>query len=158
MTPGEYLTTAYGPPWGGIQGAGITTSGGLAIGGGAPRWYMIAVDPQLIAHGTLVDVWPNPFGWNGPFLAADTGGAIQGRRIDFYDWRGRLAQYRWGQRQAQATPRRGASTAPSRDRRHRLRARTPAREHRLAARCRACADASPSRRWPTRPAGPSVRS
>ena len=29
VTPGTYLTTAYGPPWGGIQGAGITTSGGL---------------------------------------------------------------------------------------------------------------------------------
>jgi 3D (Asp-Asp-Asp) domain-containing protein len=102
VTAGEYLTTAYGPPWGGIQGAGITTSGGLAIGGGAPRWYVIAVDPQLISHGTLVQVWPNPFGWHGAFLAADTGGAIQGRRIDFYDWRGRLAQYRWGHRQADA--------------------------------------------------------
>jgi hypothetical protein len=63
---------------------------------------MIAVDPRLIAHGTLVDVWPNPFGWDGPFVAADTGGAIQGRRIDFYDWRGRATQYRWGARQATA--------------------------------------------------------
>ena len=52
--PGRYLTTAYGPPWGGIQGAGQATSGGLAIAGGAPRWYMIAVDPLLIGHGQLV--------------------------------------------------------------------------------------------------------
>jgi 3D (Asp-Asp-Asp) domain-containing protein len=104
VASGQYLTTAYGPPWGGIQGAGITTSGGLAIGGGAPRWYMIAVDPRLISHGELVHVWPNPFAWDGAFLAADTGGAIQGRRIDFYDWRGRLAQYRWGQREATAAP------------------------------------------------------
>src|SRR3954452_20523748 len=66
VTPGTYLTTAYGPPWGGIQGAGITTSGGLAINGGAPHWYVIAVDPALIAHGTLVRLWPNPFGWQGP--------------------------------------------------------------------------------------------
>jgi 3D (Asp-Asp-Asp) domain-containing protein len=102
VTPGTYLTTAYGPPWGGIQGVGISTSGGLLIGGGAPRWYVIAVDPRLIAHGTLVQVWPNPFAWHGAFLAADTGGAIQGRRIDFYDWRGRVTQYRWGSRQAEA--------------------------------------------------------
>ncbi|RKQ92971.1 3D (Asp-Asp-Asp) domain-containing protein [Solirubrobacter pauli] len=98
VTPGEYLATSYGPPWGGIQGAGLATSGGLRIGGGAPRWYQVAVDPQLISHGTLVYLWPNPFSWTGPFLAADTGGAIRGRRIDFYDWRGRLAQYAWGHR------------------------------------------------------------
>ena len=65
---------------------------------------MIAVDPRLISHGTLVYLWPNPFAWKGPFLAADTGGAIQGRRIDFYDWRGRLAQYRWGHRHTTASP------------------------------------------------------
>jgi 3D (Asp-Asp-Asp) domain-containing protein len=104
ITPGEYLSTAYGPPWGGIQGQGIATSGGLRIGGRSPRWYMIAVDPRLISHGTLVYLWPNPFAWKGPFLAADTGGAIQGRRIDFYDWRGRLAQYRWGHRHSTASP------------------------------------------------------
>ena len=40
----------------------------------SPRWYMIAVDPRLIGHGTLVYLWPNPFAWKGPFLAADTGG------------------------------------------------------------------------------------
>ncbi len=101
---GEYVATSYGPPWGGIQGQGIATSGGLRIGGGSPRWYMIAVDPALIGHGTLVYLWPNPFGWQGPFLSADTGGAIQGRRIDFYDWRGRLAQLRWGHRQTTASP------------------------------------------------------
>src|SRR4051812_27115496 len=30
LTPGPYESTAYGPPWGGIQGAGLSTSGGLA--------------------------------------------------------------------------------------------------------------------------------
>ena len=57
---------------------------------------MIAVDPALIGHGQLVYLWPNPFGWRGPFLAADTGSAIQGRRIDFYDWRGRAHPARLG--------------------------------------------------------------
>src|SRR4051794_16776137 len=100
LAEGRYRTTAYGPPWGGIQGDGQATSGGLAIGGGAPRWYMIAVDPLLIGHGQLVYAWPNPFAWRGPFLAADTGAAILGHRIDFYDWRGRLTQRRWGTRTA----------------------------------------------------------
>jgi 3D (Asp-Asp-Asp) domain-containing protein len=105
ITPATYGTTAYGPPWGGIQGAGISTSGGLPIRGGAPRWYMIAVSPSLISHGTFVYIWPNPFGWKGPFFAADTGGAIVGNRIDFYDWRGRATQLRWGLRDAQVSAR-----------------------------------------------------
>jgi 3D (Asp-Asp-Asp) domain-containing protein len=110
ITPGRYGTTSYGPPWGGIQGAGISTSGGLPIRGGAPRWYMIAVSPSLISHGTFVYIWPNPFGWKGPFFAADTGGAIVGNRIDFYDWRGRVSQLRWGLRDAQVSARPIAAT------------------------------------------------
>jgi 3D (Asp-Asp-Asp) domain-containing protein len=98
LTPGEYVSTSYGPPWGGIQGAGHVTSGGLRINGGRPRWYIVAVDPVLIGHGRLVYLWPNPFDWAGPFLAADTGGAIQQHRIDFYDWRGRTHQRAWGRR------------------------------------------------------------
>jgi 3D (Asp-Asp-Asp) domain-containing protein len=100
VTTGRYETTAYGPPWGGIQGEGRATSGGLILAGGAPRWYMVAVDPLLIGHGRFVYIWPNPFGWRGPFLAADTGGAIQQRRIDFYDWRGRATQLAWARRVA----------------------------------------------------------
>jgi 3D (Asp-Asp-Asp) domain-containing protein len=98
VTPGRYASTAYGPPWGGLQGAGIATSGGLPILGGAPRWYMVAADPAYLQHGNLVYIWPNPFDWKGPVLVADTGGAILSRRIDFYDWRGRAMQYRWGTR------------------------------------------------------------
>lgn len=105
ITPGDYVSTAYGPPWGGIQGAGNQTSGGLKINKGSPQKYFIAVDPKLIGHGTWVYVWPNPFGWAGPFLAADTGGAIVQHRIDFYDWRGRATQYGWGRRVVKASAR-----------------------------------------------------
>jgi 3D (Asp-Asp-Asp) domain-containing protein len=115
---GRYSATAYGPPWGGIQGPGLATSGGLPIGGGAPRWYTIAVDPRLIGHGTFVYIWPNPFGWKGPFFAADTGGAIVGNRIDFYDWRGRASQLRWAMRDVAVAQHplvagRGGSTDPA---------------------------------------------
>jgi hypothetical protein len=51
----------------------------------------------VISLGQWVYAWPNPFGWRGPFLAADTGGRIKGRAIDFYDWRGRAYQNRWSQ-------------------------------------------------------------
>ncbi|MDQ8045448.1 MAG: 3D domain-containing protein [Patulibacter sp.] len=106
FTGGNYVSTSYGPPWGGIQGDGVRTAGGLRLNGGAPREYFIAVDPNLIALGTWVYLWPNPFGWRGAFLAADTGGAIIGRRIDFYDWRGRARQEGWGRVhvRASATP------------------------------------------------------
>jgi 3D (Asp-Asp-Asp) domain-containing protein len=103
IAPGRYSATAYGPPWGGIQGAGIATSGGLPIRGGAPRWYMIATSPTAIQHGNFVFIWPNPFGWKGPFFSADTGGAIVGNRIDFYDWRGRASQLRWGLRSVEVS-------------------------------------------------------
>jgi 3D (Asp-Asp-Asp) domain-containing protein len=110
VTPGRYVSTAYGPPWGGIQGAGIATSGGLPIAGGAPRWYMIAADRAYLQHGNFVYVWPNPFGWKGSFLVADTGGAILSRRVDFYDWRGRATQYRWGTRTVEVSARPIAAT------------------------------------------------
>lgn len=115
VTAGRFVTTAYGPPWGGINGPGLATSGGLAIGGGSPRMYVIAVDPLLIGHGRLVHVWPNPFGWRGPFLAADTGGAIQGLRIDFYDWRGRARQLGWGHQPARVSTRPIVAGGPAGD-------------------------------------------
>lgn len=101
ITEGVFRTTAYGPPWGvdpvsGVdQGAGIATAGGLRLNGGAPRKYLVATDPSVISLGQLIYIWPNPFGWRGPFLTADTGGAINGRDIDFYDWRGRETQLAW---------------------------------------------------------------
>jgi 3D (Asp-Asp-Asp) domain-containing protein len=100
LTMGAFRSTAYGPPWGGLQGLGVATAGGILIAGGAPKRYIIATDPSVIALGQWVYVWPNPFGWRGPFLAADTGGRIKGRVIDFYDWRGRAYQNRWNQQTA----------------------------------------------------------
>ncbi|MGI8731114.1 MAG: serine hydrolase, partial [Solirubrobacteraceae bacterium] len=97
LTTGAFRSTAYGPPWGGLQGLGVATAGGILVAGGAPKRYLIAADPQVISLGQWVYAWPNPFGWRGPFLAADTGGRIKGRTIDFYDWRGRAYQNRWNQ-------------------------------------------------------------
>lgn len=98
LRAGSYLSTSYGPPWNAMQGYGVT-SGGIPLhdpsSGENRRAYVLAVDPALISHGTLVYVWPNPFGWRGPFVAADTGGAIVDRHIDIYDWRGRDYQLRW---------------------------------------------------------------
>lgn len=93
---GRFTATSYGPPWGGIQGSGVTATGVNLHR--SPHVYGIAVDPSVIPLGTRVRVQPNPFGYGGTFRAFDTGGAIKGNRIDFYDWRGRAAQNRWGSR------------------------------------------------------------
>jgi 3D (Asp-Asp-Asp) domain-containing protein len=100
---GEWLATAYGPPWEGIQGTGITTTG-IDLRPAKPA-YIIAVDPTVIPLGSYVHVSPNPFGDNAiTFQAADTGGAIVGKHIDIYDWEGRAAQDAWGTRHVTITP------------------------------------------------------
>lgn len=94
VVPGRYDSTAYGPPWGGINGTGVTATGiNLRP---ARRLYGVAVDPNLIPLGQNVYAWPNPFRYTGPFRAFDTGGAIKGRHLDFYDWRGHSYQDKWG--------------------------------------------------------------
>jgi 3D (Asp-Asp-Asp) domain-containing protein len=93
---GTYVSTAYGPPWNSLQGFGVT-AGGIDLRPAKPK-YIVAVDPSRVPIGFPVYLWPNPFSWKGPFIAADTGGAILGARIDFYDWRGRATQYAWGTR------------------------------------------------------------
>jgi 3D (Asp-Asp-Asp) domain-containing protein len=107
---GEWVATAYGPPWGGIQGEGITATGiNLQHD---PHDYIIAVDPSVIHLGTYWHVVPNP--WGNPkltFLAGDTGGAILGKHIDIYDWEGRTAQNAWGARHVTLTPATGNGTA-----------------------------------------------
>ncbi len=91
-----FSSTAYGPPWVGIQGTGVTATG-FDLRSGQQR-YGIAVDPRVIRLGSLVHVWPNPFHRRQAFRAFDTGGAIKGRRIDFFDARGRKFQNAWGRR------------------------------------------------------------
>lgn len=102
-TGGEWLATAYGPPWEGIQGTGVTATG-IDLRP-AKAAYIIAVDPNVIPLGSHVHVSPNPFGDDQiTFLAADTGGAILGKHIDIYDWRGRSYQNAWGARHVTVTP------------------------------------------------------
>ena len=99
---GNWVATAYGPPWGGIQGTGITATG-INLTAGPPA-YVIAVDPAVITLGSFAHVNPNPFGTSHAFYAGDTGGAILGRHIDIYDWHGRGAQDAWGKRKVRVIP------------------------------------------------------
>jgi 3D (Asp-Asp-Asp) domain-containing protein len=97
---GTFLATAYGPPWDSMNGTGVTSQGTDLTGDKGKGRYLIAVDPNVIPYGTHVQIDPNPFG--NPkivFKADDTGGEINGRHIDIFDWRGRASQLRWGSRQ-----------------------------------------------------------
>ena len=99
---GAWEATAYGPPWGGIQGDGVTATG-LDLTAGQPA-YEIAVDPTVIPLGSFEHVTPNPFSTRHAFYAGDTGGAILGKHVDIYDWQGRAAQDAWGVRHVTVTP------------------------------------------------------
>jgi 3D (Asp-Asp-Asp) domain-containing protein len=107
---GRFMTTAYGPPWGGIQGGG-TTATGVNLRR-SPHVYGVAVDPSVIPLGTQVYASPNPFGRTGPFRAFDTGGAIKGNRLDFYDWRGRKRQNAWGRKMVRVSSARLSGSTP----------------------------------------------
>lgn len=107
----EWVATAYGPPWDGIQGSGVTATG-IDLRPAKPA-YIIAVDPTVIPLGSYVHVVPNPFGNDAiSFLAADTGGAIIGKHIDIYDWRGRASQDAWGTRHVTVTSAAKTGTGP----------------------------------------------
>jgi 3D (Asp-Asp-Asp) domain-containing protein len=99
---GSWVATAYGPPWGGIEGTGVTATS-LDLTAGQPA-FEVAVDPSLIALRSYVHVQPNPFGTTSAFYAGDTGGAITGKHVDIYDWRGRADQNTWGNRSVAVTP------------------------------------------------------
>ena len=98
---GSWLATAYGPPWGGINGDGITATG-INLSAGQPM-YEIAVDPAVIPLSSYAHVTPNPFATSSAFLAGDTGGAILGKHVDIYDWEGRQSQLAWGERHVNVT-------------------------------------------------------
>ena len=99
---GSWIATAYGPPWNAINGTGVTATG-LNLTAGPPA-YEIAVDPAVIPLQTFAHVQPNPFGTTRAFYAGDTGGAIIGRHVDIYDWKGRADQNAWGVRHVNVTP------------------------------------------------------
>lgn len=99
---GTWTATAYGPPWGGINGAGEATACGVKLDGGAPEFFAVAA-PSSLPCGTVLRIQPNPFGTNSNFVVWDRGGAIVGKRLDFYDWRGRESQLQWGSRKVQVT-------------------------------------------------------
>ena len=99
---GPWIATAYGPPWNAINGTGVTATG-LNLTAGPPA-YEIAVDPAVIPLQTFAHVQPNPFGTTRAFYAGDTGGAIIGRHVDIYDWKGRADQNAWGVRHVNVTP------------------------------------------------------
>lgn len=108
---GRFVATSYGPPWGGIQGTGVTASGVNLKGN--PHIYGVAADPRVLPLGSRVKITPNPFGYRGDFRVFDTGGAIKGKRIDFYDWRGRGAQLAWGSKSVTVSTTSGASSSRS---------------------------------------------
>jgi 3D (Asp-Asp-Asp) domain-containing protein len=62
----SWIATAYGPPWGGIEGDGITATG-PNLTAGQPA-LEVAVDPRVIALGSYIRVQPNPFQTTGAFL------------------------------------------------------------------------------------------
>lgn len=101
-----FTATAYGPPWNSENGSGKTATG-IQLAPeptGTPGPYIVAVDPSVIPLGTKLKIWPNPFGDpNIVFSAQDTGGAIQGNRIDFLDMISRNSQDAWGSRPVQVT-------------------------------------------------------
>ncbi|MHB1838091.1 MAG: 3D domain-containing protein, partial [Solirubrobacteraceae bacterium] len=98
---GSWIATAYGPPWNAINGSGVTATG-LNLTAGPPA-YEIAVDPAVIPLRSFAYVRPNPFGTSRAFYAGDTGGAIVGRHVDIYDWKGRANQDAWGVRHVTVT-------------------------------------------------------
>jgi 3D (Asp-Asp-Asp) domain-containing protein len=78
--------TGYDPFPPGGSGTGKTASGLMA------RFGIVATDPRVVPLGTLVFVEGYGFG-----LAADTGGAIKGNKIDLC-FNTRAEAYQWGRK------------------------------------------------------------
>jgi 3D (Asp-Asp-Asp) domain-containing protein len=87
-----YIATAYILSDG--NGDGVTATGTVPS-----RGRTIAVDPRQIPYGSRVYI-----NGTGPYIAEDTGGAIQGKRLDIYFGDGAEA-YReaieWGRREVE---------------------------------------------------------
>ena len=91
---GAWLATAYGPPWGGIQGDGVTATG-INLTAGQPM-LEVAVDPSVIPLRSFVHVQPNPFNTAGAFYAGRHRRRDHRQHVDIYDWRGRADAGRVG--------------------------------------------------------------
>lgn len=75
-----WIATAYAPALGGINGSGtgLTASSTKVVEG-----RTIAVDPDVIPYGSVVAIYvPSKNEYSGLYLAEDTGGAIDGKKID----------------------------------------------------------------------------
>jgi 3D (Asp-Asp-Asp) domain-containing protein len=109
LTAGTYSPTAYFPnphaPATNCSSTCTSTASGIRVDNATRRAYLIASNPSLNQYGALAYIWPNPYGWAGPFVVADTGGAFhRAGRLDFYifigpgeSWQSALARaYQWG--------------------------------------------------------------
>jgi 3D (Asp-Asp-Asp) domain-containing protein len=109
LTAGVYSPTAYFPnphaPATNCAATCLSTASGIRVNNAIRRAYLIASNPRLNQYGALAYVWPNPYGWTGPFVVADTGSAFhRSGRLDFYifigvgeSWQQALARaYQWG--------------------------------------------------------------
>jgi 3D (Asp-Asp-Asp) domain-containing protein len=108
IAAGEYSPTAYFPhpdtPSTNCAATCLVTACGIRVNNARRRAYLIASNPHLNQYGALAYIWPNPYGWTGPFVVADTGSAFGGiGRLDFYifqdtgeTWQQALARaYQW---------------------------------------------------------------
>lgn len=108
----NYVATAYAPSAGGINcGAGCgSTASGIRVDAGKRRAYIVASNPMMNKYGAFAYIWPNPYGWKGPFIVADTGGNFDGsdgsHRVDFYIFGDREAQAKanaWGRQRVRVS-------------------------------------------------------
>ncbi|MEW9667867.1 3D domain-containing protein [Ammoniphilus sp. 3BR4] len=77
--PWMNFTATWYTPAGGV-GNGLTTASGLKV-----SEQVIAVDPSVIPLGSVIEV-KYPDGRIERKLAADTGGAVKGQKIDIFCW------------------------------------------------------------------------
>jgi lysophospholipase L1-like esterase len=109
ITAGVYSPTAYFPnpnaPSTNCAATCISTASGIRVNNATRRAYLIASSQRLNQYGALAYIWPNPYGWTGPFVVADTGDDFHGAgRLDFYifmntgeSWQSALGRaYQWG--------------------------------------------------------------
>lgn len=88
-------------PWGGIQGNGVTATG-LDLTAGPPRARgrgRSGRDPATPLRACPAE----PFR-EQRLLRRRHRGAIVGKHVDVYDWRGRASQNAWGERTVSVTP------------------------------------------------------